>query len=55
MVIVSFANKCENGGTEQQDVHPICQCPHGFKGFNCSQRGIVICFYKIKVQIGWMT
>ena len=40
-IVVTTAGdpQCKNGGTNESKLHPICTCPPGFKGFDCSQRG----------------
>jgi hypothetical protein len=30
---------CENNGTPLTGTHQICDCPTGFKGFDCSEKG----------------
>ena len=30
---------CENNGTPLTGTHQKCDCPTGFKGFDCSEKG----------------
>ena len=31
---------CENNGSPLEGTYQKCQCPSGFKGYDCSEKGI---------------